>query len=143
MEKIIVSKCLLGYPCRYDGKSVPCKEVIDLQDRYELIPVCPEQLGGLPTPRTPSERIGDKVIMKDGTDVTRQYNRGAEETLRLAKLFDIRTAILKSKSPSCGKGLIHDGTFEGGMTEGHGVPADLLMRTGIKVYTEEELDLLP
>ena len=143
MSKILISACLLGMCCRYDGKSCEYQKISDLMDRYELIPVCPEQLGGLPTPRTPSERIGDKVIMKNGTDVTMQYNRGAEEALRLAKLFDIRTAILKSKSPSCGKGLIHDGTFEGGMTEGNGVTADLLIRNGIKVYTEEELDLLP
>ena len=143
MSKILVSACLLGMCCRYDGKSCEYQKILELKDKYELIPVCPEQLGGLPTPRTPSERIGDKVIMKDGNDVTLQYNKGAEEALRLAKLFDIKIAVLKSKSPSCGKGLIHDGTFGGGMTEGNGVTADLLIRNGIKVFTEEELDLLP
>lgn len=143
MPKILVSACLLGMCCRYDGRSCPNSAVTALSDRYELIPVCPEQLGGLPTPRTPSERVGDKVIMKDGTDVTCQYNKGAAEVLRLTELLDISIAVLKSRSPSCGKGQIYNGAFDGGLTEGNGVTADLLIRNGIRVFTEEETDLLP
>ena len=83
-ERILVSACLLGVPCRYDGKSVPCEGVIRLKERAQLVPVCPEQLGGLATPRTPAERRGESVVTRDGKDVTAQYRRGAQEALRLA-----------------------------------------------------------
>lgn len=143
MEKILVSACLLGVSCRYDGRSVPNEQVIALSEKYALIPICPEIYGGLSTPRTPSERVGDRVLMKDGTDVTENYARGAEATLRLAELSGAKYAILKAKSPSCGKGRIYDGTFTGRLVAGDGVTAENLTRVGIKVLTEDELDLLP
>jgi len=139
MARILVSACLLGVECRYKGDSCPCRKVIDLIDGNELIPVCPEQAGGLPTPRTPSERVGDKVIMRDGTDVTIEYKKGAETALYLAGKFNIDYAVLKANSPSCGKGMIYDGTFTGSKCEGNGVTAELLIRNGYKVYTEDEI----
>lgn len=143
MEKILVSACLLGISCRYDGRSVPNEQVIALSEKYALIPICPEIYGGLSTPRTPSERVGERVLMKDGRDVTENYARGAEATVRLAELSGAKYAILKAKSPSCGKGRIYDGTFTGRLVDGDGVTAENLTRVGIKVLTEDELDLLP
>jgi len=142
MEKILVSACLLGIKCRYDGRSVPNERVIALAEKYALIPVCPEIYGGLPTPRTPSERIGDTVMMRDGTDVTENYARGADATLRLAELSGAKYAVLKAKSPSCGKGRIYDGSFSGTLTERDGVTAEKLTRVGITVLTEDEIDIL-
>ena len=142
MEKILVSACLLGIKCRYDGKSMPNEGVMRLAEKYALVPVCPEIYGGLPTPRTPSERVGDIVIMKDGTDVTENYERGALATLSLAELTGAKIAVLKAKSPSCGKGLIYDGTFSGTLTPGDGVTAEKLTRVGIKVITENDIDQL-
>ena len=143
MSKILVSACLLGIECRYKGDACPCRKVIELGKDHTLIPVCPEQAGGLPTPRTPSERVGDKVMMRDGTDVTAEYKKGAETALYLAKLLNADFAILKANSPSCGKGVIYDGTFSGGKCEGNGVTAELLINNGIPVYTEDETDRLP
>ena len=128
MEKILVSACLLGIPCRYDGKSMPNEKVMALKEKYTLIPVCPEIYGGLPTPRTPSERVGDLVLMKDGKDVTENYNRGADATLKIAEVNGAKIAILKAKSPSCGKGMIYDGTFSGTLTAGDGVTVEKLTR---------------
>ena len=139
MEKILVSACLLGIACRYDGKSVPSEDVIRLGEKYCLIPVCPEIYGGLSTPRTPSERISERVMMRDGTDVTDNYMRGAEAALGLCRLMDIKIAVLKAKSPSCGKGMIYDGSFTGHLTERDGVTAEYLTRHGIKVLTEKEI----
>ena len=142
MKKILVSACLFGCACRYDGKSMADERVLALMEKYDLIPVCPEQLGGLPTPRCPSEIRENKVVSKDGRDVTLQYNTGAAAALYIAKTFGIDTALLKAKSPSCGKGLIYDGTFTGGKIPGNGVTAALLMQNGIRVYTEDETDIL-
>lgn len=135
-ERILVSACLLGVPCRYDGKSVPCEGVIRLKERAQLVPVCPEQLGGLATPRTPAERRGESVVTRDGKDVTAQYRRGAQEALRLARLFGCVKAILKSRSPSCGCGLIYDGSFSGKLIPGEGVTAQLLRENGVEVCGE-------
>lgn len=140
--KILVSACLLGAACRYDGRSRPIPGIAELAKQHELIPVCPEQLGGLPTPRTPSERQGKRVIMADGTDVTAQYRQGAEEALRLYRLLGCEAAVLKERSPSCGKGRIYDGTFTGILTDGWGVAAELLRQNGIPVYGESELEEL-
>lgn len=142
MENILVSACLLGIGCRYDGKHKANHEVIRLAEKYNLIPVCPEIYGGLPTPRIPSERIGDKVMMKDGRDVTDNYKRGALEALELCRIYNIRTAILKERSPSCGKGEIYDGTFTGALTERDGVTAELLCANGIRVLGETEINIL-
>ena len=143
MSKILVSSCLLGVECRYKGDACPCQKLIDLGKDHTLIPVCPEQAGGLPTPRTPSERVGDKVIMKNGTDVTAEYQKGAQTALYLAKTLGADFAVLKANSPSCGKGIIYDGTFTGGKCEGNGVTSELLLNNGIAVYTEDEIDRLP
>lgn len=139
---LLVSACLLGVCCRYDGESKPCDAVIALRDRFTLLPICPEVDGGLPTPRTPSERVGDKVLMRDGRDVTANYRSGAEIALSRAESFSVSAAILKARSPSCGKDRIYDGSFSGTLTNGHGVAAELLIKHGIKVYTEEEIDKL-
>ncbi|MBO5906948.1 MAG: DUF523 domain-containing protein [Clostridia bacterium] len=141
-ENLIISACLLGTPCRYDGKSVKKIDLAPLLERYNLIPICPEIYGGLSTPRIPSERQGARVVMKDGTDVTEAFRRGAEATLNFAKLNGARRALLKAKSPSCGKGEIYDGSFTATLTDGVGVAAELLISMGIEVFTEDEMDKL-
>ena len=140
---ILVSACLLGCACRYDGQSKPHPLAQELAKRGLAVPVCPEQLGGLPTPRKPSERRGDRVVMNDGRDVTAEYRRGAEEALRLLDFFHAEGAVLKERSPSCGKGVIYDGSFSGALTEGDGVFAQLLRERGVPVYGESDIpDLL-
>lgn len=151
-EPLLISACLLGLPCRYDGRQVEgrfgtASDALDavlptLTARFELVPFCPEIYGGLPTPRVPSERVGDRVVMRDGTDVTAAFARGAEGALMLCEQLGIRRALLKAKSPSCGKGRIYDGSFSGTLTDGDGVCAQLLMSCGILVYNENEIDAL-
>ena len=135
---ILVSACLLGCACRYDGQSKPNPLVQELARRGLAMPVCPEQLGGLPTPRDPSERREGRVVMNTGADVTEQYRRGAEAALRLCRMLGCEAAILKERSPSCGHGTIYDGTFTGTLTDGDGVTAELLLRNGIPVYGESQ-----
>lgn len=140
----IVSACLLGIKCRYHGERRIYEKTPELVGRKDLIPVCPEQLGGLPTPREPAEirESGDgtrKVFSRSGEDLTENFRRGAEETLRIAKLFDIKEAIFKEGSASCGCGNIYDGTFRGNMIEGDGMTAALLKENGVKIISEEEL----
>ena len=135
----IVSACLTGINCRWDCDSKPCQKVIDLIKEGKAIPVCPEQLGGLTTPRISSEQKGEKVFSKNGEDVTLQFQKGAEEALKIAKLANCKEAILKSKSPSCGSGRIFDGTFSGKLISGEGVTAKLFKENNIQVFTEEEL----
>lgn len=139
MKNILVSACLLGKPCRYDGKSKPCERVIALSNTYNLIPICPEVMGGLPTPRTPSEICGERVLMKDGRNVTENYNSGARKALEIARENACTVAILKEKSPSCGSGLIHNGLFDGGLVEGDGITTQLLKQNGICVLSESEI----
>ena len=139
---MLVSACLLGVACRYDGASKACPALAKLMDRVTLIPVCPEQLGGLPTPRVPSERRGDRVMAADGTDVTQAFLRGAVETSRLAKSLGARLALLKARSPSCGLGEIYDGSFTGRCVPGAGVTAEALVDIGIEVFNETEIDAL-
>ena len=137
-EKILVSACLFGLSCRYDGKEKPDERVIALKEKYELVPFCPEIYGGLETPRIPSERVDDKVIMKNGRDVTENYKRGAEGALYLCKTMGIKKAVLKERSPSCGNGKIYDGSFSGTLKDGDGVTAELLKKNGIEVLGESE-----
>lgn len=139
---ILVSACLLGIRCRYDGDSNFCPQLETLLQHHHLIPVCAEQLGGLPTPRIPAERRGETVVTRDGRDVTTQFTAGAQEVLRLAKIYRCEMAILKARSPSCGHGTIYDGTFTHTVTEGDGVTAALLREHGIPVYTEHDLKTL-
>lgn len=141
-EKLLVSACLLGIGCRYDGGRVKKVDVEALSERFELIPVCPEIYGGLPTPRVPSERIGDAVVMKDGKDVTENFIRGMEHTRMIADACGARLALLKARSPSCGKGEIYDGSFSGKLVPGNGYTVEHLQKDGIAVYTEAEIDLL-
>ena len=136
-KPILVSACLLGTPCRYDGSGKADARLLKLGAKRQLIPVCPELLGGLPTPRPPAERVGARIFDNSGADVTSAYLRGAQETLRLARLLGCKTAILKARSPSCGAGQIYDGTFSGTLVPGHGVTAALLAQNGITVFTEE------
>ena len=144
----LCSACLLGIKCRYDGRDKPNAKVLDLAKKEILIPVCPEQLGGLSSPRDPSEAAGigsevldgkAKVVTRAGKDVTQNFIKGAEEVLKLAKLFNIKEAILKQRSPSCGCGKIYDGTFSNTLIDGDGVASALLKRNSINVISEEEL----
>ncbi|MGN1081045.1 MAG: DUF523 domain-containing protein [Acutalibacteraceae bacterium] len=141
-EKILVSACLLGANCKYDGKNNKNNGVISLKSKYELIPVCPETLGGLKAPRCPSELRGGRVFAKDGTDVTEYFINGAEKTLETAKRNGCSRAVLKARSPSCGSKAIYDGSFSGKVIGGDGVAARILKDNGIKVYTENELEEL-
>lgn len=144
MANILVSGCLFGCECRYKGDSCRSERLLALAESHTLIPVCPEQLGGLATPREPSEIQPDGSIrMIGGRDVTAQYKKGAETTLAIAKTCRADFAVLKANSPSCGKGIIYDGTFSGKKCPGNGVTAALLLANGIPVFTEEELDKLP
>ena len=142
MKTILVSRCLLGDPCRYDGSSRPYPGIEALAERYTLVPICPECDGGLPVPRPAGERRGNRIVTKDGADLTAAYRRGAEIALAKAKETGAKIALLKSRSPSCGVGRIHDGTFTGGMTEGDGIAAELLKANGITLYTENDLSKL-
>ncbi len=137
--KLLISACLLGCACRYDGRSKPHKKAIELAETHDLIPFCPECMGGLMTPRPPAEIQGERVINAENVDVTVQYRKGAEEALRLCKTLGITRAVLKAKSPSCGKGEVYDGTFTKTLTKGNGVTAQLLMEHGIEVLTEKDL----
>lgn len=146
----IVSACLAGVCTRYDAKIYEDNNIIKLIDSKQVILVCPEQLGGLSTPRPPAEIVGGdgndvlegkaKVINKNGEDVTKSFIKGAEETLRIAELYKVNKAILKSSSPSCGCGRIYDGSFSGNKIDGDGITSALLKKNGIEVMTEEELE---
>ena len=140
----LCSACLLGVKCAYDGKARQNIKIIELSKKEVLIPVCPEQLGGLPTPRESSEIVcndskAKKIVTESGNDVTQQFRKGAEEVLRIAKLLNIESAVLKQRSPSCGCGQVYDGTFSGTTVEGDGITTALLKKKGIKVISEEEL----
>lgn len=142
MAKLLVSACLLGCRCRYKGDGCKCDALVELAKQHTLIPVCPEQLGGLATPRDPAEIVRERVVSNHGRDVTEQYHRGAETALYLAQLNQVDAAVLKANSPSCGKDRIYDGTFTGRKIPGTGVAASLLINAGFSVFTEDELDAL-
>ncbi len=139
-ENLLISDCLYGTCCRYDGLANTISFLDELQWRYNLIRCCPEVLGGLPTPRPPAERSGSVVRCKDGTDVTKYFHKGALEALEIAKVHKCTKALLKAKSPSCGKGLIYDGSHSRRLIEGNGVTVDMLLDAGITVFTELEID---
>ena len=144
MTYILTSACLLGVCCKYSGGSNACPAVQELTKRKDvcLVPVCPEQMGGLPTPRVPAERIGDLVINRDGVDVTAQYRKGAEEAIRLANLYGCTAAVLKERSPSCGYGTIYDGTFSKTLVDGSGVAAEQISKMGLPVFGEHRINEL-
>ena len=137
--RILVSACLMGVGCRYDGKSNQLPQLEQLMKQHTCIPVCPEILGGLPTPRVPAERQGSKIMTQDGQDVTQQFVRGTAEVLRLADLYHCKAALLKERRPSCGSEQIYDGTFTKTLTEGDGLTAEMLKRKGIAVYGESQI----
>ena len=136
---ILVSACLAGIPCRWNSENKSNNAIIKLVKEGKAIPVCPEQLGGLSTPREPSEIKNNIVVDKNGNDITSKFKIGAKIVLKIALLYDCRKAILKSKSPSCGKGNIYDGSFSGKIVKGNGITADLLLLNGIQVITEEDI----
>ena len=141
---ILVSACLLGTPCRYDGASKrnPALDRLTAQG-HVLVPVCPEVLGGLPTPRPPAERQKDgRVVNREGMDVTAQYRAGAERALEIAQKHGCTLAVLKERSPSCGFGQVYDGTFTRTLIPGSGVAAELLSAHEITVYGESQVEEL-
>ena len=135
--RFVVSACLAGLHCRYDGRTNLKPEVAELVASGLAVPVCPEELGGLPTPRDPSERRGDSVVSNAGRDVTFEFASGAEAALYIAEEYGCSAGILKARSPSCGCGRIYDGTFSRTLIAGNGLFAELLLKKGFEVFTEE------
>jgi uncharacterized protein YbbK (DUF523 family) len=145
---LLVSACLVGIPCRYDGDSCPDDQLQALVTQGKVLPLCPEVLGGLPTPRPPAEIQGGdgddvldgraRVVNIEGKDVTTEFLAGAQKALHIAQRWGIKEAVLKARSPSCGMGQIYDGSFSGRLVEGDGVTTALLKREGIAVKTEED-----
>lgn len=136
---VVVSACLLGEPCRHDGKSKPCEAVVEYARTHDVIPVCPEQLGGLPTPRTPSEISGGRVVTEDGENRTTQFEVGAQAVVSIMRKQKSVVAILKENSPSCGVYHVYDGTFTGTLKEGRGITTTVLARNNFTVLSEENL----
>ncbi len=139
---ILVSACLLGVNCRYNGGGELREELVALSKKHHLIPVCPEIYGGLATPRDPAEIVDGRVITCNGADVTAQYEKGAVETVKLALLYDCKYAIMKERSPSCGYGKIYDGSFSKGLIDGNGRASDLLSQNGVQVFGESRIEEL-
>ena len=137
--KIAVSACLLGENCKYNGGNNYSEKVRDYTKGHEVIPVCPEVLGGLPIPREPAEIVNCIVSLKDGTSVDKEFRQGAKEALKIVKEQNADIVILQSRSPSCGVNTVYDGSFSGRIISGQGVFADLLMRNGIKAIDVEDL----
>ncbi|EYE89457.1 hypothetical protein Q428_02405 [Fervidicella metallireducens AeB] len=145
----LISACLCGVNCKYNGGNNFNEKVYRLYKENKALLVCPEELGGLPTPRTPCEIVEGsaievlngkgKILNKDGLDVTENFIKGAKEVLKVAKAENCKLAILKSKSPSCGKGQIYDGSFSGKLTNGNGITAEILIENGVEVFTENDI----
>lgn len=138
--KVLVSACLLGHNTKYNGKNNLNEKLINLKDKLEFVLMCPEVEGGLSIPRTPAEIKDNKVINKDNIDVTNNYLKGANLALKKALKDNIKVAIVKEKSPSCGKNFIYDGTFTNTLIKGQGVTTSLLVENGIKVFNENEIE---
>lgn len=143
-EKVLISACLIGENCRYDGKTKKVNGILSLARYYDLIPICPEREGGRKIPREPSEIQSDgSVKSKSGKDVTEQYKAGAWWARSIVEIYNIHLAILKENSPSCGTHFIHNGLFDGGKISGMGITAKLLKSHGVKCINEDEaLELL-
>lgn len=139
MIRILVSACLLGENCKYNGGNNYCEDIELLREHFDLVPVCPECFGGLEIPRLPSEISGDRVIAKDGRDVTDAFVTGAEHTLYVAQELNCPFAVLKERSPSCGCGRVYDGSFSSTLVDGNGVAAQLLLDNDIQVFGESQI----
>ena len=142
-KPIVVSACLAGFKCRYDGDNNLNTHIEEMVKNGSAIPVCPEELGGLTTPRIPAEIVvqndgSHRVINRDGQDVTEQFLSGAQKALKVAQEIGAESAILKHRSPSCGCGQIYDGSFSKSLVKANGITADLFIKNGIKVTTEED-----
>lgn len=135
--RILVSACLLGYNCKYNGKNNYNSKIVELLKEHEVVPVCPEMLGGLSCPRIPCEKVGDKIMDKEGNDYTKQFIKGAEIALNIAKEKQVDFAILQRRSPSCGYSLIYDGTFNGNLIVGSGIFAQKLLSLDIPIMEAE------
>lgn len=142
MQKILISACLVGEKCNYKGEGKYHPDVEKLKEKYDLVLFCPEVEGGLKTPRVPSEIKGNSVINKEGKDVTKYFEAGANKALMLCKYLGITKAVLKENSPSCGTHRIHNGYFMDRLIAGQGITARLLKSKGIEVYSENEIDKL-
>jgi len=142
MENILVSACIFGDNCKYNGGNNYEPLIEKIKRKYNIILCCPECMGGLPTPRIPSERLNGRVINKEGKDVTIEFTKGCAKTLELVKKYNITKAILKDGSPSCGSTYIYDGTFTGTKISGNGVTADILRLYNVEIYTENDLKKL-
>lgn len=139
MEKILVSACLLGINCKYNGKNNYIEEIEEIKNKYQVFSFCPEESSGLPTPRTPSEIKDGKVFSKDGRDLSSYFIKGAEKALEICKKENIKLALLKEKSPSCGSSYVYDGSFSNKLIKSPGITSKLLMENSIKVYSENEI----
>lgn len=139
---VLVSACLLGVYCRYDGQRIEHKAVMRLAGHFRLIPVCPEQLGGLPTPRDSVELLQGRALTRAGLDVTAAFACGAAEACRIGRLLGACAAILQPRSPSCGAEHIYDGSFSGRLIPGQGLFARALLRDGLAVYSADNLSFL-
>lgn len=146
MEKILVSACLLGHKVRYDGN---CQLLVnDVLDKWQkqgrLLTLCPEVEGGLPVPRPPAEivQLEHKVLTEEGSDVTAEFSLGAQKALAFCQLHNIRYALLKESSPSCGSTMIYDGSFSGTKILGAGITSQLLQANSINVYSENNISEL-
>ena len=141
MKKILISACLLGDKVKYNGKGNYTPLVEKLKEQYDLVLFCPEVEGGLPIPRNPSEIKNDEVFMNNGRNVTKNFVTGAKKALMICQYLNIKVAILKDGSPSCGSNEIHDGNFKGNKIPGKGITTRLLEKNGIKVYSENQIEL--
>ena len=139
---LLISACLMGIKCRYDGGTQRFDRLDELMERCVLVPVCPEVLGGLSTPRDPSEIVDGQVLSCKGRDVTEAFVKGAEEAARIARMCGCSCALLKQRSPSCGCGQVYDGTFSGAKREGNGLCAGALLKQGVRVFGESRVNEL-
>lgn len=140
--KVLISSCLLGKNVKYSGGNNFSKKILELLKKYnvDIVEVCPEVLGGLTIPREPAEIVNDEIINRKGISVSKEFKKGAESTLRIAILSKVDFAILKERSPSCGKNFIYDGNFSGSLIRGQGISTKKLIENGIEVFSEEEID---
>ncbi len=137
-SSVMVSACLLGIDCKYNGKNNLNKELIESLEDYRIVPFCPEQLGGLPTPRPKSEIRNSIVVNEFGEDITRLFKKGAEESLKIFRLVKPAFVIFMDRSPSCGVGQIYDGTFSSRLINGNGITVELFLQNNVKLYSVSE-----